>query len=88
MCSGSGAGNATSGGASDFEFNYFPDGDGDAGFKAVVFTSVVVSVFCMVMGIIFSYFVATPTGATIVIFNVMAFLVAKVVEILREGKAI
>ena len=57
-------------------------------FKAVVFTSVVVSVFCMVMGIIFSYFVATPTGATIVIFNVMAFLVAKVVEILREGKAI
>ena len=52
-------------------------------FKAVVFTSVVVSVFCMVMGIIFSYFVATPTGATIVIFNVMAFLVAKVVEILK-----
>ena len=49
-------------------------------FKAVVFTSVVVSVFCMVMGIIFSYFVATPTGATIVIFNVVAFLVAKVVE--------
>ena len=52
-------------------------------FKAVVFTSVVVSVFCMVMGIIFSYFVATPTGATIVIFNVMAFLVAKVVEVLE-----
>ena len=52
-------------------------------FKAVVFTSVVVSVFCMVFGIIFSYFVATPTGATIVIFNVVAFLVAKVVEILK-----
>ena len=52
-------------------------------FKAVVFSSVVVSVFCMVMGIIFSYFVATPTGATIVIFNVMAFLVAKVVEVLE-----
>lgn len=52
-------------------------------FKAVVFSSVLVSVFCMVMGIIFSYFVATPTGATIVIFNVMAFLVAKAVEILR-----
>ena len=52
-------------------------------FKAVVFTSVAVSVFCMVMGIIFSYFVATPTGATIVIFNVMAFLVAKVVEVLE-----
>lgn len=52
-------------------------------FKAVVFSSVVVSVFCMVMGIIFSYFVATPTGATIVIFNVMAFLVANVVDVLR-----
>ena len=52
-------------------------------FKAVVFSSVVISVFCMVMGIIFSYFVATPTGATIVIFNVMAFLVAKVVEVLE-----
>lgn len=52
-------------------------------FKAVVFTSVAVSVFCMVMGIIFSYFVAMPTGATIVIFNVMAFLVAKVVEVLE-----
>ena len=52
-------------------------------FKAVVISSVVVSVFCMVMGIIFSYFVATPTGATIVIFNVMAFLLAKVVEVLE-----
>lgn len=57
-------------------------------FKAVVFSSVVVSVFCMVMGIIFSYFVATPTGATIVIFNVMAFLLAKVVEVLRGGESI
>lgn len=52
-------------------------------FKSVAFTSVVVSVICMVGGIIFSYFVATPTGATIVIFNVMAFLVAKVVEVLE-----
>ena len=57
-------------------------------FKAVVFFSVLVSVFCMVMGIIFSYFVATPTGATIVIFNVMAFLMAKVVEVLRGGESI
>lgn len=57
-------------------------------FKAVVISSVVVSVFCMVMGIIFSYFVATPTGATIVIFNAMAFLVAKVVEVLRGGESI
>ena len=57
-------------------------------FKAVVFTSMLVSVFCMVMGIIFSYFVATPTGATIVIFNVMAFLIAKVVEVLRGGESI
>ena len=56
-------------------------------FKAVVFTSVVISVFCMVMGIIFSYFVATPTGATIVIFNVMAFLVAKVIDVLMGGEA-
>lgn len=30
MCSGSGVGDATGGGASDFEFNYFPDGDSDA----------------------------------------------------------
>lgn len=31
MCGGSGVGDATSWGASDFEFNYFPDSDGDAG---------------------------------------------------------
>ena len=31
MCGGGSTGNATSGGASDFEFNYFSDGDGDAG---------------------------------------------------------
>ena len=30
MCGGGSAGNATGGRASDFEFDYFPDGDGDA----------------------------------------------------------
>ena len=31
MCGGGSTGDATGGGASDFKFNYFPDGDGDAG---------------------------------------------------------
>ena len=46
-------------------------------FKAVVFSSVFVSVLCFVLGLIVSYFFSTPTGATIVLVHLCVFLLFK-----------
>jgi zinc transport system permease protein len=43
-------------------------------FKTVVICSAVVSVVCFLTGIIFSYINATPTGATVVAANIIAFI--------------
>jgi zinc transport system permease protein len=43
-------------------------------FKSVTICSAVVSVICFCIGIFTSYIYATPTGATIVIINIIAFM--------------
>lgn len=43
-------------------------------YKSVIICSAVVSVLCFIVGIFTSYFLETPTGATIVIVNLIAFL--------------
>lgn len=42
-------------------------------FRLVVAESVIISVFCFVCGLIFSYFFALPTGATVVLVNLLVF---------------
>ena len=42
-------------------------------FKAVVLCAAAVSVFCFVAGVIASYFLETPTGASVVLANLLAF---------------
>ena len=48
-------------------------------FKNVMFTSVLISVFCFFTGLIASYLMELPTGATIVVSNLCIFAVMTVV---------
>ena len=43
-------------------------------YRKVIICSAVVSVICFIAGIVGSYFLETPTGATIVIMNLVLFL--------------
>lgn len=49
-------------------------------FKTVVLSSVVVSIISFILGLIISYLNATPTGATIVIVNLVIFLIFKTIS--------
>lgn len=53
-------------------------------FKGIVFASVVISAVAFVAGLIFSYLLATPTGATVVIANLVAFILALLIEKIRK----
>ena len=50
-------------------------------FKTVVFSSVVVSIISFIIGLITSYLNATPTGATIVIVNLIIFMIFKLISV-------
>jgi zinc transport system permease protein len=43
-------------------------------FKTVTICSALVSVICFFIGVVISYVAATPTGASVVIINILAFL--------------
>ena len=45
-------------------------------YRGVVIASAVISVICFVIGLFISYIAATPTGASIVLVNLLAFLFA------------
>ena len=49
-------------------------------FKSVVISSIFISVICFVIGLIISYIVSTPTGATIVISNLIVFIIFKLIS--------
>lgn len=42
-------------------------------FKSVVITSAVISVLCFLVGLISSYFLETPTGASIVVADLICY---------------
>ncbi|MDR1179148.1 MAG: metal ABC transporter permease [Spirochaetales bacterium] len=50
-------------------------------FKSVTICSVIVSVTCFFTGVVISYLYATPTGASIVIINIFAFLLFWLIQI-------
>lgn len=52
-------------------------------FKAVTICSAIVSVVCFFVGVVASYTYATPTGASVVMVNIAAFLVFSAVGILK-----
>ncbi len=53
-------------------------------FSAVTIASVILSVFCFLVGIYVSYVYATPTGASIVMANIIVFLIMILVEQFRS----
>jgi hypothetical protein len=55
-------------------------------FRSVTISSAFISILCFFTGIIISYVYATPTGASIVILNIVVFLVFLVVENVLNGK--
>lgn len=49
-------------------------------FKSVVMSSVIISIIAFTIGIFISYFNTTPTGATIVIVNLVIFIMLNIVK--------
>jgi zinc transport system permease protein len=47
-------------------------------FKAVVLTAAVISVICFLLGLCASYFLETPTGASIVIADLIAYILCRI----------
>jgi zinc transport system permease protein len=54
-------------------------------FKSVTVCSAVVSILCFCVGLTLSYLYATPTGASIVMMNIFAFLLFWGIAFLRQG---
>lgn len=55
-------------------------------FKSVIISAGVLSVICLVIGLILSYFCAAPAGASVVLVNLTAFLVYSVLGIARNAR--
>lgn len=55
-------------------------------FKGVVILAVIVSLINFVVGLTLSYFLSTPTGATIVIFNLVTLIILKIFNLIRRNK--
>lgn len=56
-------------------------------FRGVTFCAALVSVVCFLLGLICSYLYNTPTGASVVIANIIAFLIFAGIEQLRKRGA-
>lgn len=55
-------------------------------FKSVVIVSGILSVINFIIGIIISYYFNVPTGASIVVVNVVMFLIFKIISIIKHVK--
>ena len=52
-------------------------------FKSVVISSVIISILSFILGLIVSFIFSTPTGATIVIVNIIIFIIVKIISMLK-----
>ena len=52
-------------------------------FKSVIISSVIISVLSFILGLIASFIFSTPTGATIVIVNIVIFIIVKIISMLK-----
>jgi len=55
-------------------------------FKSVIISSIIISIVSFIVGLYVSFIYATPTGATIVIANLIVFLLFKLLSIIRIKK--
>jgi zinc transport system permease protein len=57
-------------------------------FKSVSICSVCVSISCFFIGVVISYVYATPTGASVVLLNICAFMLFWLVNVIIKNKAV
>ena len=55
-------------------------------FKSVTICSAFISIICFFIGVVISYLYATPTGASVVMVNIMVFVLFWLIEILRGAR--
>ena len=53
-------------------------------FRGIVACSVIISVIAFIVGLVASYYLATPTGATVVIVNLVMLIIAILADKIRE----
>ena len=53
-------------------------------FRKVIIVSILVSVSCFIVGMVISYGLSTPTGSTIVLVNVLVFMLLKMMAWVRK----
>ena len=54
-------------------------------FRSVVISSLIISVLAFSSGLIISYLISTPTGATIVLINLIIFLFFKIISFIQKS---
>jgi len=54
-------------------------------FKSVTVCSAIISIFCFFTGVVISYVYATPTGASVVLVNLIIFVLFWLFELLNSG---
>lgn len=54
-------------------------------FKGVVILSAIISVLCAIIGIIFSILLSTPVGSTIVLMNIIVYIICSILNSLKKG---
>ncbi|MCL2792298.1 MAG: metal ABC transporter permease [Spirochaetaceae bacterium] len=57
-------------------------------FKSVTICSAIISILCFFVGVVISYLYATPTGASVVLVNLLVFVLFCIIEALRNSNAI
>ena len=55
-------------------------------FKGVVISSVLISIISFIIGLVVSYYYASPTGATIVIINLFVFITFRLLSYIKIGR--
>jgi zinc transport system permease protein len=55
-------------------------------FKSVTICSAAVSILCFFTGVVISYLYAVPTGASVVIINICAFILFWLIKLVKEGR--
>jgi zinc transport system permease protein len=55
-------------------------------FRSVTICSAVVSLFCFFTGVVVSYLYAVPTGASVVIINICAFILFWAIKLVKENR--
>ncbi|MEG2381373.1 MAG: metal ABC transporter permease [Oscillospiraceae bacterium] len=53
-------------------------------FKNVVILSAIISIVCFFVGIVFSFAFSTPTGASVVVVNIITFLIFSLIEKIKK----